>query len=70
MPSRSTLKLDEAFQTFIPKYVHDERMHGGLYAVDLGACPDGWTYQLVQRGMFVQAVDNGAMDDKLMARCR
>lgn len=65
-PSRSTLKLDEAFQTFIPKDEHDLRLQGGLYAVDLGACPGGWTYQLVQRGMFVQAVDNGAMDERLM----
>ncbi|MFQ3191169.1 MAG: 23S rRNA (cytidine2498-2'-O)-methyltransferase [Paraglaciecola sp.] len=65
-PSRSTLKLDEAFQTFIPKEEHDVRLQGGLHAVDLGACPGGWTYQLVQRGMFVQAVDNGAMDDALM----
>jgi 23S rRNA (cytidine2498-2'-O)-methyltransferase len=65
-PSRSTLKLDEAFQTFIPKEEHDVRLQGGLYAVDLGACPGGWTYQLVQRGMFVQAVDNGAMDEALM----
>lgn len=65
-PSRSTLKLDEAFQTFIPKEEHDERLQGGLYAVDLGACPGGWTYQLVKRGMFVQAVDNGAMDEALM----
>lgn len=65
-PSRSTLKLDEAFQTFIPKAEHDVRLQGGLHAVDLGACPGGWTYQLVQRGMFVQAVDNGAMDAGLM----
>ncbi len=65
-PSRSTLKLDEAFQTFIPKDEHDQRLQGGLHAVDLGACPGGWTYQLVKRGMFVQSVDNGAMDEKLM----
>ncbi|MBU3001800.1 23S rRNA (cytidine(2498)-2'-O)-methyltransferase RlmM [Paraglaciecola arctica] len=65
-PSRSTLKLDEAFQVFIPKQEHDERLQGGLHAVDLGACPGGWTYQLVKRGMFVQAVDNGSMDEALM----
>lgn len=65
-PSRSTLKLDEAFQMFIPKQEQHERLSGGLHAVDLGACPGGWTYQLVQRGMFVQAVDNGAMDQALM----
>ena len=65
-PSRSTLKLDEAFQTFIPKEEHSTRLRGGLHAVDLGACPGGWTYQLVNRGMFVQAVDNGSMDEGLM----
>ena len=65
-PSRSTLKLDEAFHTFIPKEEHDVRLQGGLQAVDLGACPGGWTYQLVKRGMFVQAVDNGLMDAALM----
>jgi 23S rRNA (cytidine2498-2'-O)-methyltransferase len=65
-PSRSTLKLDEAFQMFIPKAEQAHRLSGGLHAVDLGACPGGWTYQLVKRGMFVQAVDNGAMDAALM----
>src|SRR5690606_20419322 len=28
--------------------------------------PGGWTWQLVQRGMFVDAVDNGPMDNALM----
>ncbi|WJG08240.1 23S rRNA (cytidine(2498)-2'-O)-methyltransferase RlmM [Aliiglaciecola sp. LCG003] len=65
-PSRSTLKLDEAFQLFIPANAQDSRLALGMQAVDLGACPGGWTYQLVQRGMFVQAVDNGAMDEALM----
>lgn len=65
-PSRSTLKLDEAFQLFIPASEHEHRLKPGLHAVDLGACPGGWTYQLVNRGMFVQAIDNGAMDETLM----
>ena len=65
-PSRSTLKLDEAFQTFIPKEEHSVRLRGSLHAVDLGACPGGWTYQLVRRSMFVEAVDNGAMAQSLM----
>lgn len=65
-PSRSTLKLDEAFQIFIDKAEHAKRLAPGLHAVDLGACPGGWTYQLVNRGMFVQAIDNGAMDEALM----
>ena len=65
-PSRSTLKLDEAFQIFIPANRQAGRIEAGMHAVDLGACPGGWTYQLVHRRMFVQAVDNGAMDDALM----
>ena len=65
-PSRSTLKLDEAFIHFIPKDEHETRLTSGMYTVDLGACPGGWTYQLVRRGMFVAAVDNGAMDQGLM----
>ncbi len=33
----------------------------GMRAVDLGAAPGGWTWQLVQRGVRVTAVDNGAL---------
>jgi len=65
-PSRSTLKLDEAFQVFLNPEEQEERLHSGMRAVDLGACPGGWTYQLVRRGMFVSCVDNGAMAESLM----
>jgi 23S rRNA (cytidine2498-2'-O)-methyltransferase len=65
-PSRSTLKLDEAFLHFIPKHEHDTRLTSGMRAVDLGAAPGGWTYQLVRRGMMVSAVDNGPMAESLM----
>lgn len=65
-PSRATLKLEEAWHHFIPAYEWDVRLAGGLRAVDLGAAPGGWTWQLVQRGMFVDAVDNGPMDEVLM----
>ncbi len=65
-PSRSTLKLDEAFLYFIPKDEWDERLTSGLNAVDLGAAPGGWTYQLVRRGMMVTAIDNGPMAESLM----
>ena len=64
-PSRSTLKLDEAFRVLLPEE-QKEQQFSGAHAVDLGACPGGWTYQLVRRGMFVQAVDNGAMATELM----
>lgn len=65
-PSRSTLKLEEAFHVFIPYEEWDKRLKGGLKAVDLGASPGGWTYQLVKHSFFVQAVDNGPMDQALM----
>ena len=65
-PSRSTLKLDEAFQVFLTAEEQETRLTGGKRAVDLGACPGGWTYQLVRRGMFVTCIDNGAMAESLM----
>lgn len=65
-PSRSTLKLEEAFHVFVPQDQWDVRLTSGLNAVDLGACPGGWTYQLVRRGMMVTAVDNGPMAESLM----
>lgn len=66
-PSRSTLKLEEALLLFVPKDKAAERLRSGMKGVDLGACPGGWTYQLVRRGMLVEAVDNGPMADSLMA---
>lgn len=66
-PSRSTLKLEEAFHLFIPYEEWQERLAAGMLAVDLGASPGGWTYQLVRRKMIISAVDNGPMDPALMA---
>jgi 23S rRNA (cytidine2498-2'-O)-methyltransferase len=37
-----------------------------MTAVDLGASPGGWSWQLVQRGLMVLAVDNGPMDAALL----
>ncbi|MCG7498368.1 23S rRNA (cytidine(2498)-2'-O)-methyltransferase RlmM [Vibrio sp. Of7-15] len=65
-PSRSTLKLEEAFHVFIPREEWDERLAAGMWGVDLGACPGGWTYQLVKRSMFVHSIDNGQMAESLM----
>ncbi|MEE4887247.1 23S rRNA (cytidine(2498)-2'-O)-methyltransferase RlmM [Pseudomonas alliivorans] len=65
-PSRSTLKLEEAWHHFIPRYQWDERLSGDMTGVDLGAAPGGWTYQLVRRGMLVTAIDNGPMAESLM----
>ena len=65
-PSRSTLKLAEAFLVFLNERQRAKLLAPGMTAVDLGASPGGWTWQLVQRGMMVLAVDNGAMDPRLM----
>jgi 23S rRNA (cytidine2498-2'-O)-methyltransferase len=66
-PSRSTLKLEEAIQSFMSDAQQTWCLQKGMTAVDLGACPGGWTYQLVTRGIHVEAVDNGAMAESLMA---
>lgn len=66
-PSRATLKLEEAWHCFIPEDEWATRIPAGKRAVDLGAAPGGWTWQLVERGMFVDAVDNGPMAPELMA---
>ncbi|MDO4429943.1 MAG: 23S rRNA (cytidine(2498)-2'-O)-methyltransferase RlmM [Lonepinella koalarum] len=64
-PSRSTLKLDDAILTFIPKEEENKRFTENMIGVDLGACPGGWTYQLIRRGLFVYAVDHGKMAESL-----
>ena len=65
-PSRSTLKLEEAWHQFIPRDQWDERLAPAMTAVDLGAAPGGWTWQLVNRQIRVIAVDNGPMAEDLM----
>jgi 23S rRNA (cytidine2498-2'-O)-methyltransferase len=73
-PSRSTLKLAEAFEVFLGERAGDV-LRAGMHAVDLGAAPGGWTWQLVQRGLRVTAVDNGPLkgsirDDPLVRHVR
>jgi len=63
-PSRSTLKLEEAFLFFLGE--EPKSLQPGMKAVDLGAAPGGWTWQLVKRSIRVIAVDNGPMDPALM----
>ncbi len=72
VPSRSTLKLAEAFDVFLSEDEQLRLLRPGLRAVDLGAAPGGWTWQLAHRGIRVTAVDNGPMkgsvaDDPLVA---
>lgn len=60
-PSRSALKLEEALTTLLPPSERNRWLKAGMTAVDLGAAPGGWTWVLVQNGLKVTAVDNGAL---------
>lgn len=66
-PSRSTLKLAEAFMALMTEDECKASLRAGLRVVDLGAAPGGWTVQFAERGMHVVAVDNGAMAPEVMA---
>ena len=68
------MKLAEAFVTFLGER-ELEMLHAGMRAVDLGAAPGGWTWQLAHRGLRVTAVDNGPLkgevaDDPLVTHLR
>lgn len=65
-PSRSALKLEEAFLTLLRDNERTSLLQPGMRAVDLGAAPGGWSYHLVQRGLAVTAVDNGPLDESLL----
>jgi 23S rRNA (cytidine2498-2'-O)-methyltransferase len=66
-PSRSTLKLEEALLTLLDDDERARWLQPGMHAIDLGACPGGWTYQFVRRSIRTTAVDNGPMAESLMA---
>jgi 23S rRNA (cytidine2498-2'-O)-methyltransferase len=65
-PSRSTLKLEEALLHFFTAAERERLLQPGMSAVDLGAAPGGWTWQLVRRHLRVTAVDNGALAPELL----
>jgi 23S rRNA (cytidine2498-2'-O)-methyltransferase len=65
-PSRSTLKLEEAFLVLLGEAERERWLRPGMSVVDLGAAPGGWTWQFVRRSLRVTAVDNGPMDRALM----
>lgn len=66
-PSRSVLKIEEAFLTLLTERERERRLAPGMTVVDLGAAPGGWAFYLVGRGLLVTAVDNGRMDAALMS---
>ncbi|MBB3345062.1 23S rRNA (cytidine2498-2'-O)-methyltransferase [Luteimonas sp. RC10] len=65
-PSRSALKLEEAFMTLLTERERNARIKPGMRAVDLGAAPGGWTWVLTREHMRVVAVDNGPMQADLL----
>ncbi len=65
-PSRSTLKLEEALLVLLSEQERTRWLKPAMSAVDLGAAPGGWTWQLVRRSVRVTAVDNGPMDPVLL----
>lgn len=65
-PSRSALKLEEAWKVFMSDEQTGKMFRPGLSAVDLGASPGGWSWQMAARGMRVTAVDNGRLEAKLL----
>jgi 23S rRNA (cytidine2498-2'-O)-methyltransferase len=65
--SRSTLKLAEAILGLLTEDERTVAMRAGMRAVDLGAAPGGWSWQLAWRGLHVTAVDNGPMAESVMA---
>jgi 23S rRNA (cytidine2498-2'-O)-methyltransferase len=65
-PSRSTLKLEEAFLVLLDDDERERWLKPAKTPLDLGAAPGGWTWQLVRRSIRTIAIDNGPMDAALM----
>ncbi|WP_133000684.1 23S rRNA (cytidine(2498)-2'-O)-methyltransferase RlmM [Luteimonas arsenica] len=60
-PSRSALKLEEAFLTLLDDGERARLLRPGMTAADLGAAPGGWTWVLQRAGLQVSSVDNGPL---------
>lgn len=65
-PSRSALKLEEAFLTLLTQEQRSAWLREGLYAADLGAAPGGWSWVLMRNGLRVISVDNGPLAQHLL----
>ena len=66
-PSRSALKLEEGWLRLLTAGERERWLRAGRDAVDLGAAPGGWSWQLARRGVRVTAVDHGRLDVRLLA---
>lgn len=65
-PSRSALKLEEAFLTLLDASERNAWFGDNLYAADLGAAPGGWSWVLMRQGVRVISVDNGPLAQHLL----
>jgi len=65
-PSRSALKLEEAFLTLLSPEERQARLRPGMRAADLGAAPGGWTWVLTREHMHVTSVDNGPLREHVL----
>lgn len=63
-PSRSYLKIEEAYQMI------GAEPKKGETVVDLGAAPGGWSYSALKRNARVTAVDNGALKEPVKSHPR
>lgn len=66
-PSRAALKLEEALFRFLSPEARALELREGVRAVDLGAAPGGWSWVLARQGVMVTAVDNGPLDERVLA---
>ncbi|KAF1696598.1 23S rRNA (cytidine(2498)-2'-O)-methyltransferase RlmM [Pseudoxanthomonas koreensis] len=60
-PSRSALKLEEAFLVLLDAGERERLLRPGMTAADLGAAPGGWTWVLTRQHLRVTSVDNGPL---------
>ncbi|GAB2504466.1 23S rRNA (cytidine(2498)-2'-O)-methyltransferase RlmM [Pseudoxanthomonas sangjuensis] len=60
-PSRSALKLEEAFLVLLDAREREALLKPGMAAADLGAAPGGWTWVLTRHGIRVSSIDNGPL---------
>ncbi|GAB6067841.1 23S rRNA (cytidine(2498)-2'-O)-methyltransferase RlmM [Methylothermus subterraneus] len=66
-PSRSVLKLVEAVQVLLSEEERARLLRPGRRAVDLGAAPGGWSWQLASWGLAVTAVDHARLAKEALA---
>ena len=60
-PSRSALKLEEAFLVLLDAAEREQLLRPGMSAADLGAAPGGWTWVLGKLGAQVTAIDKAPL---------